>query len=143
MIRSCSLYEIQSSNILFRLSILTISSLPQAKTTNGQSRTMSASFINSATVVDTASYSPSPSRETLTIRDNRTGQMHEIPIRNNAVQATDFRSITIATHADRSNMKSNSELRILDPGFKNTAVMESSVTKMSVSSVKCSCLTLK
>ena len=68
--------------------------------------------------------------ETLTIRDNRTGQIHDIPICNNAVKATDFKSISIDRHLNNLSSGSNDELRILDPGFKNTAVMESSVTSM-------------
>ena len=68
--------------------------------------------------------------ETLTLRDNRTGQVHEIPIRNNAVQAIDFQAITI--DARTTGSRDNGGLRVLDPGFRNTAVIESSVSEMYV-----------
>ncbi|CAK7216527.1 hypothetical protein SCUCBS95973_002831 [Sporothrix curviconia] len=63
-------------------------------------------------------------KESLTVVDNRTGQSHEIPITNNAVRATDFKRISI----DNAAKPFQSGLKILDPGYQNTAVAESSIT---------------
>ena len=58
--------------------------------------------------------------ETLTITDNRTGHLYEVPIRNGAISATDLQKIT-------SN-GSGSGLLSYDPAFLNTASCRSAIT---------------
>src|SRR5213082_128318 len=58
--------------------------------------------------------------ETLTITDNRTGRLYEVPIRNGAISATDLQKIT-------SN-GSGSGLLSYDPAFLNTASCRSAIT---------------
>jgi len=57
--------------------------------------------------------------ETLTIIDNRTGKQYEIPIRNNAIKATDLFQIKISE---------DEGLVSYDPGFMNTASCQSRIT---------------
>ncbi|TDZ20226.1 Citrate synthase [Colletotrichum orbiculare MAFF 240422] len=66
-----------------------------------------------------------PSSETLTIRDNRSLRVYEVPIRNNAVYALEFRKMTASPGVIG---QFEPGLRILDPGFQNTACAESSIT---------------
>ncbi|OJJ45314.1 hypothetical protein ASPZODRAFT_133962 [Penicilliopsis zonata CBS 506.65] len=54
-------------------------------------------------------------KDTLTVTDNRTAKSYEIPIVHNSVKATEFKRIS-------------SGLKIMDPGFQNTAVAESEIT---------------
>ncbi|KAF2021111.1 citrate synthase [Aaosphaeria arxii CBS 175.79] len=64
----------------------------------------------------------------LSVLDNRTGKTYSIPIARNAVRATDFKQIK--GDGSRADVVEQMEagLRILDPGYMNTAVVESSVT---------------
>lgn len=57
----------------------------------------------------------------LRIVDNRTGMEYSIPIKNNAIDAVEFKKIRTA---DNTNVG----LRLLDPGMQNTAVKESKIT---------------
>jgi len=57
--------------------------------------------------------------ETLTLIDNRTGKQYEIPIRNNAIKATDLFQIKISE---------DEGLVSYDPGFMNTASCQSRIT---------------
>jgi citrate synthase len=63
---------------------------------------------------------PTESSETLTVRDNRTGQTYELEVRDGAIRATDLKQIR-ADPADRG-------LMTYDPGLFNTAVTRSRVT---------------
>ena len=58
--------------------------------------------------------------QTLTVRDNRTGEEYELPITDGTVRASDFNKIG----------KSENEpgLAVYDPGFTNTASTRSAVT---------------
>ena len=68
-----------------------------------------------------------PSRSSLSIIDNRTAKLYEVPIAHNAVQATDFKQIKYpATGAEASP----SGILISDPGLRNTAVVESKIAYM-------------
>jgi len=60
------------------------------------------------------------SGETLTVRDNRTGQEYDVPILDGAVKAADLGKIRTAEDAPG--------LAVYDPGFVNTASCRSSVT---------------
>lgn len=63
----------------------------------------------------------------LTVIDSRTDRQYHIPINNNAVQATDIGAIFVGGEYDIAQRMSNG-LKILDPGFSNTAVMKSRIT---------------
>ena len=58
--------------------------------------------------------------ETLTVRDNRTGQEYEIPIADGAIRASDLGKV--GQTADEHG------LAVYDPGFTNTASTRSAVT---------------
>ena len=62
---------------------------------------------------------PAP-KDSLTITDNRTGQTFELPIRHNAINASDLRQIKVGGD--------DLGLMTYDPGFKNTAACESRIT---------------
>ncbi|MDI1487607.1 MAG: hypothetical protein OHK93_006877 [Ramalina farinacea] len=72
----------------------------------------------------------------LTVIDSRTSRRYQIPIANNAVQAVDIGRIFIGDEFDYSE-RVNNALKVLDPGFSNTAVMTSSVTFVYVSAPRC------
>lgn len=82
----------------------------------------------------------SPSKESscgqLTVIDSRTSRRYQIPIANNAIQAVDIGRIFIGDEFDYSE-RVNNALKVLDPGFSNTAVMTSSVTFVYVSAPRC------
>jgi len=58
--------------------------------------------------------------ETLTVRDNRTGQEYEVPIVDGAIRATDIGRI--------KSTEDEPGLAVYDPGFLNTAACRSSIT---------------
>jgi len=62
----------------------------------------------------------SPSRDTLSVTDNRTGMSYEIPIHEGAIRATELRKIK--SGADDFGVVS------YDPGFMNTAACRSAIT---------------
>lgn len=74
------------------------------------------------------------SKDSLTVTDNRTSRSYEIPIVNNAVKATDFKWISSAHEFAGQNAldRYTTGLKIMDPGYQNTAVAESEITYMSV-----------
>ena len=61
-----------------------------------------------------------PSRDTLSVTDNRTGMSYEIPIHEGAIRATELRKIK--SGADDFGVVS------YDPGFMNTAACRSAIT---------------
>lgn len=69
-----------------------------------------------------------PSLGTLTVIDNRTRRQYEIPIKRNAVNAIDFRKITSAQQGADLVDQAQTGLRVLDPGYLNTACVESKIT---------------
>jgi citrate synthase len=60
------------------------------------------------------------SKDTLTITDNRTGRVYELPIENDTVKALDFRQIKVA--------ESDFGMMVYDPAFTNTAATKSTIT---------------
>jgi citrate synthase len=71
-----------------------------------------------------------PQRPTLTVTDNRTGKVYEVPIRRNAILATDIKKIKApeAGSGDRAEDETEQGLRVFDPAYMNTAVVESRIT---------------
>ncbi|PYH94857.1 citrate synthase [Aspergillus ellipticus CBS 707.79] len=71
---------------------------------------------------------PGEREGTLTVRDNRTGSRYTIPIVRNSVPAMGFRQICV-NRADKSPRQQFEDgLRVIDPGYRNTAVKMSSIT---------------
>jgi citrate synthase len=61
-------------------------------------------------------------KDSLTVTDNRTGRSYEVPIKEGAVQAIDFRDIKV----DENDFG----LLVYDPGFTNTASCRSAITQI-------------
>ncbi|KAG6356829.1 hypothetical protein INS49_014703 [Diaporthe citri] len=64
----------------------------------------------------------------LSVVDNRTGLSYNIPIKQNSIHATDFHHIKSPHNAKNRVEQNNAGIRIFDPGFQNTACMESEIT---------------
>ncbi|RYP69143.1 hypothetical protein DL771_006237 [Monosporascus sp. 5C6A] len=60
--------------------------------------------------------------------DSRTGQYHAIPIRQNAINASDLKKITAPKDAEHPAYQNEQGIRVYDPGFTNTVVSESKIT---------------
>ncbi len=73
-----------------------------------------------STATDINSTPGSATSESLTVRDNRTGQEYEVPILDGAIKAGDMGKIRLDDDAPG--------LAVYDPGFVNTASCRSSVT---------------
>lgn len=67
-------------------------------------------------------------KNSLHVTDRRTGLEYDIPIKRNAVQATDFKKIRAVDAKSVASDCVEGGLRIMDPGFNNTAVKESAIT---------------
>ena len=72
-------------------------------------------------------------RQSLTVIDNRTSKVYEIPITHNSVPATAFKKIsatprTIPGINDREEDETEQGLRVFDPAYMNTAVVQSKIT---------------
>ncbi len=65
-------------------------------------------------------------RQSLTVVDNRTKKVYEIPIKHNAIHATDFKKIK--ADGGRKEDETEQGLRVYDPAYMNTAVIESKIT---------------
>ncbi|HEY0772624.1 MAG TPA: citrate synthase [Nocardioidaceae bacterium] len=73
-----------------------------------------------STATETNPGSAATTGETLTVRDNRTGQEYEVPILDGAIKAADMGKIRVNEDAPG--------LAVYDPGFVNTASCRSAVT---------------
>ncbi|KAI5458312.1 peroxysomal citrate synthase [Mariannaea sp. PMI_226] len=67
-------------------------------------------------------------RQSLTVIDNRTGKAYEIPIEHNSVRATDIKKIKAESQDGRPEDETNQGLRVYDPAYMNTAVVQSKIT---------------
>lgn len=65
-------------------------------------------------------------RQSLTVVDNRTGKAYEVPIQHNSILATDIKKIK--ANGDREEDETEQGLRVYDPGYMNTAVIQSRIT---------------
>lgn len=68
------------------------------------------------------------SRQSLTIVDNRTGKSYNIPIQQNSIRATDIKKIKAQPQDERPEDETSQGLRVYDPAYMNTAVVESKIT---------------
>jgi len=71
-----------------------------------------------------------PPKDSLTVTDNRTGKTIVIPIQHNSIPATAFKQLKhIEAPKDGIDLDDQAAgLRILDPGFLNTAAITSKIT---------------
>jgi citrate synthase len=76
----------------------------------------------------TSEYSPGEQRSSLTVVDNRTGRCYDLPVAQNSIKATDFQQIKTPRNEKNPVEQNNSGIRIFDPGFQNTACMQSEIT---------------
>ena len=67
------------------------------------------------------------SSSVLEVIDHRTGRRYRIPISDNAIEARHIRRINESYSSNRKEWYA-SGLKVLDPGFENTAVTKSRVT---------------
>jgi citrate synthase len=68
-------------------------------------------------------------RQSLTVTDNRTGKSFELPIKHNSILATDIKKIKAQPQQnDRPEDETSQGLRVFDPAYMNTAVIESRIT---------------
>ncbi|KFA47528.1 hypothetical protein S40293_02185 [Stachybotrys chartarum IBT 40293] len=67
-------------------------------------------------------------RQSLTVTDNRTGKSYELPITHNSILATDIKKIKSAQGNDRPEDETTQGLRVYDPAYMNTAVIQSRIT---------------
>lgn len=72
--------------------------------------------------------------EHLEVLDSRTGQSYKIPIDNGYIRAADIGKINAPEHGIENGSDNEPKiargLRILDPGYQNTACVESGITFM-------------
>jgi len=72
---------------------------------------------------------PAVGKDTLTVVDNRTGKSYTIPIVDNAIPAPEFKKIQAPKRpGEREENETERGLRIIDRGFLNTAVINSTIT---------------
>jgi citrate synthase len=71
-------------------------------------------------VTDDTATASSTTTDTLTVRDNRTGQEYDVPILDGAIKAADIGKIRVE--------EDSPGLAVYDPGFVNTASCRSAVT---------------
>ncbi|KAF8239672.1 peroxysomal citrate synthase [Tricholoma matsutake] len=65
----------------------------------------------------------------LTVRDNRTGKVYNVPIVDNSIAATGFKAMTAPrAPGEREENETEKGLRVSDRGFLNTAVLRSQIT---------------
>ncbi|KAF9475400.1 peroxysomal citrate synthase [Pholiota conissans] len=71
----------------------------------------------------------SESKNSLTVRDNRTGKVFDIPIVDNSIPATAFKAMKAPfAPGEREENETDKGLRVADKGFLNTAVIRSEIT---------------
>ncbi|KAG6853971.1 hypothetical protein C0991_011833 [Blastosporella zonata] len=69
------------------------------------------------------------STNSLTVHDNRTGKVYNVPIEDNSVAATAFKAMSAPrASGEREENETEKGLRVSDKGFLNTAVMRSTIT---------------
>jgi citrate synthase len=68
------------------------------------------------------------SKNSLSVRDNRTGKSYEVPIANNSVDASAFKQIKAPRRNEPEEHETERGLRVFDRGFLNTAVISSTIT---------------
>ncbi|KAI9061312.1 peroxysomal citrate synthase [Trametes sanguinea] len=68
-------------------------------------------------------------QDSLTVRDNRTGKVYNVPIQDNAIPATAFKAMVAPRKpGEREENETEKGLRVQDKGFLNTAVIRSEIT---------------
>ncbi|KAI1161595.1 citrate synthase [Nemania serpens] len=67
-------------------------------------------------------------QDVLHVIDGRTGQYQAIPIKKNAISASEFKGFKAPKDLHHPEYQNEQGLRLYDPGFSNTTVSESKVT---------------
>lgn len=67
-------------------------------------------------------------KNSLSVVDNRTGHSYNIPISQNSILATEFHQFKSPRNAENPAEQNSQGIRVYDPGFQNTACMESEIT---------------
>jgi hypothetical protein len=67
---------------------------------------------------------------TLTVTDNRTGWTYSIPIIRNTIPALSLKQIVVSKKGGSIESQYEHGLRVLDPGYRNTAIKLSNITYM-------------
>ncbi|KAF4181155.1 hypothetical protein CNMCM8927_008616 [Aspergillus lentulus] len=89
---------------------------------------MSPSRLHPVTGADGKPSDDQQSKESLHIIDNRTGQYYRIPIFHNAINASEFKKIRAPENVEFYADQNEAGIRVFDPGFTNTAVVQSEIT---------------
>ncbi|CAG8737401.1 9873_t:CDS:2, partial [Cetraspora pellucida] len=72
---------------------------------------------------------PTTNTQSLTVLDNRTNKLYEIPITNNTISALKFKEIRAdPLPGSREEDESGKGLKVFDPAYQNTAVCYSKIT---------------
>ena len=69
-----------------------------------------------------------PIIDSLQVTDNRTGRSYVVPVEHNSIRAIDLRAITTSRLLSKSSDRIKCGLRVVDPGYQNTAVKQSQIT---------------
>ena len=69
-----------------------------------------------------------PPTGSLYVTDSRTGRKYEIPVEHNAIKAVDLNTISAPENDLDSEGRLEIGLRVLDPGYRYTAVKKSCIT---------------
>ncbi|CAG8504071.1 9501_t:CDS:2 [Paraglomus brasilianum] len=72
----------------------------------------------------------SKNTQSLTVLDNRTNKIYEVPIANNTIPAVKFKEMTATgtMGSSREEDETGKGLRVYDPAYQNTAVAQSKIT---------------
>ncbi|CZT43406.1 related to citrate synthase [Rhynchosporium secalis] len=65
--------------------------------------------------------------DSLSITDNRTGNIYDFPIVNNSIEAVSFKQIKCSPEGRHPGDQFENGLKLFDPGFQNTACMKSQI----------------
>ncbi|KAF9524856.1 peroxysomal citrate synthase [Crepidotus variabilis] len=92
-------------------------------------KSLSFPSINQIMGVSRNTTSTKVGNSTLTVRDNRTGRVYDVPITDNSISATAFKDMKASpASGERVENETNKGLRVSDKGFLNTAVIRSEIT---------------
>lgn len=79
----------------------------------------------------TSAVSASPTgagKDSLSIKDNRTGKSYEVPIDNGCIKAADLSKIKLDFPKDHVESENDHGIRTYDPGYMNTSSAKSTIT---------------
>lgn len=86
--------------------------------------------LNGAVAINGNGDSLKTKQDVLHVIDGRTGQYQAIPIKKNAISASEFKGFKAPKDPHHPEYQNEQGLRVFDPGYSNTTVSESKVTYM-------------